>query len=318
MLRPPRCEDYITRRTAVTPAITAECPRFLKFLRQASGGDAALIGFLQRWFGYCLTGITREHALIFLYGPGGNGKGVLLQTIGAILHDYCVTAAMETFTASRGERHPTDLAMLHGARLVITTETEEGQAWAEARIKALTGGDAISARFMRRNFFTYIPTFKLTVSGNHKPVLRNVDDAARRRFNMVPFLYKPSEPDTKLSDNLKDEWPGILRWMIDGCLAWQREGLVPPSSVIEATGAYFFEQDIFAQWIDERCEVGTGLGASNDSLVRSWRSFVVKRGEEPRTSRWLGASLDRLGYRRGRDCDFFRGRGFLGIRPMPE
>src|SRR6266850_943776 len=140
---------------------------------------------------------------------------------------------METFTASLNDRHPTDLAMLRGARLVTASETEEGRAWAEARIKQLTGGDRIAARFMRQDFFQYSPEFKLLVIGNHKPTLHNVDDAARRRFNIVPFIFKPAKPDHKLEQKLLAEAPAILQWMIDGCLDWQNNGLIRPAVVLE-------------------------------------------------------------------------------------
>jgi putative DNA primase/helicase len=173
---------------------------------------------------YSLTGTTREHALLFIYGPGGNDKSVLLNTVSGILGDYCRTAPMDTFTASPGDRHPTDLAMLRGARLVTATETEEGRAWAESRIKQMTGGDPISARFMRQDFFTFTPQFKLTITGNHKPVLRNVDEANRRRFKTGPFLHTPPQPDRELEIKLRAEWPGILEWMVEGCLDWQKNG----------------------------------------------------------------------------------------------
>ena len=202
--------------------------------------------------------------------------------------------------------------------MVMTTETEEGRAWAEARIKALTGGDPISARFMRQDFFTFVPAFKLTISGNHKPALRNVDDAARRRFNVVPFLHKPLTPDKQLPEKLQAEWPGILRWLIDGCLAWQRDGLVRPNVVREATAEYFAEQDMLALWIEECCEQGNGHGDTNTSLFASWRAFAQSRAEEPRNVKWFGTMLERQGFRRGKDCGFFRGRGFIGIRVKPE
>ncbi|WP_052403016.1 phage/plasmid primase, P4 family [Muricoccus aerilatus] len=317
-LRPARQDDHISRSAAVAPSLTAECPLWDAFLLQAAGGDKDLIGFLQRWFGYCLTGITREHALLFVYGPGGNGKGVLLVTVASILSSYATTAAMDTFTVSKADKHPTDLAMLHGARLVMTTETEEGHAWAEARIKALTGGDPITARFMRRDFFTFTPAFKLTVSGNHKPALRNVDDAARRRFNIVPFLHKPAAPDRDLQDKLRAEWPGILRWLIDGCLAWQREGLKQPKAVLDATAEYFAEQDLLAQWIEECCERGKGLGETSSVLFASWCTFAQGRGEGGGTAKWFGTTLGRQGFRRDKDCTLFRGRGFLGLRVIPE
>ena len=207
MLRQADHADGITKLTAVAPAPTADCPRWLAFLDETTGGDADLIRFLQQWCGYCLTGETREHALVFVHGGGGNGKSVFLNTITRIMHDYATTAAMDTFTASKFDKHPTDLAMLRGARLVTASETEEGRAWAEARVKQMTGGDPITARFMRQDFFTFFPNFKLFIIGNHKPVLQNVDDAAKRRFNIVPFTRKPEKPDRELETKLAGEWP---------------------------------------------------------------------------------------------------------------
>ncbi len=200
-LNDPNRDDGITKSTSVAPAGTADCPRWLRFLEETTGNDKELIRFLQQWCGYSLTGLTREHALVFVYGPGGNGK---------ILRHYAATAAMDTFTASHADKHPTDLAMLRGARLVTASETEEGRAWAESRIKQMTGGDRISARFMRQDFFEFVPQFKLTIIGNHKPVLHNVDEAARRRFNIVPFVLQPAEPDRQLEQRLTAEAPAIL------------------------------------------------------------------------------------------------------------
>jgi len=250
-LREPASDDHITKLTAVAPALMPECPMWLAFLDQATDGDNGLIRFLRQWCGYCLTGDTREHALLFGYGSGGNGKGVFLNTVSRIMGDYARNAAMDTFTASATDKHPTDLAMLRGARLVTASETEEGRAWAEARIKALTGGDTITARFMRQDFFEYVPHFKLTIIGNHKPVLKNVDDAAKRRFNVVPFVHKPAKPDLQLEHKLKAEWPAILRWMIKGCLDWQLHGLVRPDVVKNSTAEYFSEQDTVSQWVSD-------------------------------------------------------------------
>ena len=313
-LRAANQADYISRITAVTPNIRISCPAWLEFLTEAAAGNPALVDFLQRWFGYCLTGITREHSLLFVYGPGGNGKSVMLTTVAGIMGAYAATAAMDTFTASHSDRHPTDLAMLDGARMVIATETDEGRAWAEARIKALTGGDAITARFMRQDFFTFTPAFKLTISGNHKPTLSNVDDAARRRFNIAPFLNKPAHPDPHLVETLQREWPGILRWMIEGCLAWQREGLSRPKVVLAATEDYFAEQDVLAQWVDECCECDGRIGDTRKNLFNSWRTYATDRAEDPHNSKWFTTMLEREGYLRAKDCDLFRGRGFRGIR----
>jgi putative DNA primase/helicase len=254
-LRPADPADMITKSTAAGPAAEPNCPVWLNFLKEATGDNSKMTCFLQNWCGYCLTGLTQEHALVFIFGPGGNGKTVFLNVLTGILGTYATTAAMDTFTVTGGSQHPTDLAMLHGARLVTASETEESRTWAESRMKQITGGDPITARFMRRDFFTYIPQFKLTMAGNHKPILRNVGHAARRRFNMVPFTFTPTEPDKQLEEKLKPEWPAILRWMIEGCLHWQQSGLERPQCVTEATDAYFAEQDIVGQWLSEECAV---------------------------------------------------------------
>jgi putative DNA primase/helicase len=229
--RAQRPDDYMTRITSVAPG--GECRTFLTVLQRAMAGDAEMVAFLQRMFGYGLTGSTREHALFFCHGTGANSKSVLLSTVSGILGDYHRTAPIETFTASSGERHPTDLAGLRGARLVTSIETEEGRRWAESRIKSLTGGDPVAARFMRQDFFEYVPQFKLVIAGNHKPGLRAVDEAIRRRFHLIPFTVTIplEERDQELTDKLKGEWPGILAWMVKGCLEWQRQGLRPPEAV---------------------------------------------------------------------------------------
>jgi putative DNA primase/helicase len=238
-LRPASPRDYITKLTAVAPAETADCPVWLNFLNEVTRQDQAMIRFLQQWCGYSLTGDTREHALAFVIGPGKNGKTTFLETVSGIMNEYATTAPMETFTYSQFERHPTDLASMRGARMVTASETEEGRSWAEARIKQLTGGEKISARFMRQDFFEYVPQFKLTIIGNHRPNLRNIDDAIRRRFNLVPFEFTPPIPNKNLRNELRAEWPGILRWMINGCLDWQRNELTPAPSITEATNRHF-------------------------------------------------------------------------------
>ncbi len=318
-LRPARQEDGITRSVSVVPPDTAECPLWLKFLDETTGGDAGVVRFLQQWAGYSLTGDTREHALAFAYGPGGNGKSVFINVLTGILQAYAVTAAMETFIASQGEKHPTDLAMLRGARLVTASETEEGRSWAEARIKALTGGDDITARFMRQDFFTFRPTFKLTIIGNHKPTLNNVDDAARRRFNLIPFIRKPAVPDRQLEDKLKAEWPDILRWMIDGCLDWQTNGLVRPEAVQAATEAYFDEQDLISEWMEEKCIVdrhNTNRMATTQELFTSWTAYAKAANEPSGKEKAFAQKLEKEGFSRKAKVPSFgggRARGFSGI-----
>jgi putative DNA primase/helicase len=207
-LREHRPEDYMTKQAAVSPK-KGKCPLWKKFMATVTGGDEKLQRYLQRVSGYCLTGDTSEQELFFFYGSGHNGKGVWVLTVSGILADYHTSTSIETFTVSQGERHPTELAGLMGARLVTSAETEEGRRWSEARIKEMTGGDKISARFMRQDFFNFFPQFKLLFSGNHMPALRTVNKAITRRFNRIPFTVTiPSEEvDTELSKKLKAEWP---------------------------------------------------------------------------------------------------------------
>jgi putative DNA primase/helicase len=278
-LRAARREDYITKCTAVTPG--GDCPQWLAFLDRAMGRDGDLRLFLQRVAGYSLTGITYEHALFFGYGTGGNGKNVFINTIAGLIGDYAATAPMETFIARNTDHHPTDLAGLRGARLVTASETEEGRRWAESRIKALTGGDSIAARFMRQDFFTYSPQFKLFIIGNHKPSLRAVDEAIRRRMNLIPFTVTIplEERDEKLSEKLKSEWPGILAWMIEGCLEWQGEGLAQPEAVRNATDQYLAAEDAIALWLDECCTQHGNDSAASSALFLSWRTWAERAGE---------------------------------------
>jgi putative DNA primase/helicase len=317
-LRESSQHDGITKSTSVAPDDSGDCPQWIRFLEETTGGDKELIRFLQQWCGYSLTGITREHALVFVYGPGGNGKSVFLNIVTNILKSYATTAAMDTFTASAADKHPTDLAMLRGARLVTASETEDGRAWAESRIKQMTGGDRISARFMRQDFFEFTPQFKLTIIGNHKPVLRNVDEAARRRFLIVPFEHKPEKPDRELEQKLMQEAPSILRWMIKGCLDWQTHGLVKPASVLAATEEYFSDQDLFEHWLEEECSCAPGnnnVSETSSALFKSWRDYSLSAGNSPGTQQSFKDQMIRHGFK------FYRGRKareFFGVRLKPK
>ena len=221
---------------------------------------------------------------------------------------------MDTFTANRQPAHETELARLRGARLVVANETEEGRAWAESRIKALTGGDKIAARFMRQDHFEFRPQFKLVVVGNHKPSLRNVDEAMRRRLLIVPFERKPEKPDPKLEEKLRSEWPGILRWMINGAVAWQATGLPRPAAVLDATKEYFSEQDLFGEWLEANCDADPLADhlAYSGELYESFVEFASAAGEDRVTRKAFSMELRKRGFvpRRlsgGR-------RGFNGIR----
>ena len=314
--------DYITKSTAVAPAETASCPRWLQFLDEATGGDVALIRFMQQWSGYVLTGDTTQQALVFLFGDGGNGKSVFVNAVAGVLGDYAATAAMDTFVASQTERHMAELAMLRGSRLVTASETEEGRFWAESRIKQLTGGDPITARFMRQNFFTYMPAFKLMIVGNHAPKLKQVDAATRRRFIMAPFSRRPQTPDRSLERKLRDEWPGILRWMIEGCLDWQENGLIRPACIEEATASYFDDQDLLGDWLSQCCELGDGKKAPSGRLFGSWQAYAIENFVEPGSIGSFSQALEKRGLCLLKNVPTGIGsqrrRGFRGIALIDE
>jgi putative DNA primase/helicase len=309
-IREHRRDDYCTKIATVSPH--GDCRRWRSFLDEIMGGDRECVDYLQRVFGYGLTGSTRDHCLVFFYGHGANGKSVMLNTVASILGDYHTTAPIETFTASTIDRHPTELAGLRGARLVTSVETEEGRRWDETKIKTLTGGDRIKARFMRGNFFEYQPQFKLIIAGNHKPALRTVDEAIRRRFHLVPFevTIPPEKRDAGLTERLKAEWPGILRWMVDGCLMWQRDGLKPTKAVRDATAEYLEAEDAVATWLADCCTLDVNARESSTALFGSWAGWARTAGEPIGSQRSFSQKLE------GRFTPHRteKGRGFLGLK----
>jgi putative DNA primase/helicase len=312
-LRAHRPEHYMTKITAVAPDGT--CPLWKQFLQRITDGNRELQTFLQVICGYALTGITTEHALFFFHGLGANGKSVFINTVSGILGDYHRTAPMETFTAT-GDRHPTDLAGLRGSRLVTASETEEGRKWAEAKIKALTGGDKISARFMRQDFFEYQPQFKPWIAGNHRPGLRSVDEATRRRFNLVPFAVTipPAERDQQLTEKLRAEWSGIFAWMVQGCLLWQKHGLQRPEAVRAATDDYLASEDALSAWMDERCIRKPDAFETSERLFRSWTDWAGRAGEPLGSLKRFSQALKDRHFAPHRTNTQ---RGFYGLQVVP-
>jgi putative DNA primase/helicase len=320
---------YCTKITDIAPV--GDSQLWQAFLDKVTAGDKELQAYIKRMCGYWLTGSIREHALFFIYGPGGNGKGVFLNTVSAAMGMYHVVSPAQTFAEQKNQRQETELARLNGARLVISQETEQGQYWAEARIKSLTGGDKIAARFMRGDYFEFDPKFKLCIVGNHKPQLRAVDDAMRRRFNLIPFDVRiaPEEKDPNLAEKLKAEYGGILRWMIEGCLEWQREGLNPPEKVLAATSEYLDSEDTIGLWLADMCitpdsyrsdearrkaaavrTVGSAETALK-ALFKSWKEYAEASNFPRKNNKFLGEQLANRGFKKGRDM---RGAFFKGIR----
>ena len=296
-IRPGDRGAHMTKITAVAPG--GDCPTWLRFLDTATAGDTELIGFLQRMAGYALTGSTRDHALFFVYGTGGNGKGTFLNTLQWILGDYARSAPADMFTERKHEAHTTELARLMGARLVAAQETEEGKRWAEAKIKALTGGDPITARFMRQDDFEYIPQFKLVMTGNHKPGLRNVDEAIKRRLHLIPFTVTiPAERrDTGLGERLRAEAGGILSWCIEGCRQWQERGLAAPAAVLAATSEYMEQQDVLGLWMDEAIDQVAGFSVRRGDLYKSFKAWAEGAGEYVLPQKRWVAAMETRGFR---------------------
>jgi putative DNA primase/helicase len=297
---PHEADHHMTRITA--SSVGGECPLWLAFLAKVTNKSTELCEYLQRVSGYCLTGLTTEHAMFFAYGTGRNGKGVFLNTLAAIMGDYGRISPVGTFTAATYDRHDAELAFLQGARLVTAQETEEGRQWAEARVKSLTGGDPITAHFMRQDYFTFIPQFKLFIAGNHKPGLRNIDEAIKSRFNLVPFevTIPKNERDIELPEKLRGEWPGILQWAVDGCLAWQRSGLQAPDVVRKATDNYFEAEDSMGLWIAEACLTGEWRWGSSAELFKSWSAWARTAGEPAVSQKRFGDALESRGFPRKR------------------
>lgn len=253
LMKDPDPSLYLSKSTVVSPL--GAVPRWQKFREEVTGDGIEYQPFLQRVIGYCAGGSTYVHAMFFLQRAGGNGKGIFLNTIAAFMDNCAKIAPMETFTESKSDRHLTELAMLQGTERVFGQKTESGRAWVENKIKLLTGGDPISARFMRQDIFTFVPKFKLLISGNHMPTLQNIDEAMRRWLCLLPFTQtvKGIERDPPLAQTLKHEYEGILQWIVEGAMAYEDEGLAPPQIVPDATSVYFAEEDVFQEWLSECC-----------------------------------------------------------------
>lgn len=333
----PRRDDHITRMTA-TGASADDCPLWRRFVLQIMGGvvpeglnpttaevDAAyalpenaaavnLVRFLQRATGYSLTGDASEQCLFIAYGSGGNGKGVFFNTVKAILGTYGTGARVETFVDRKAGSIPNDLAALAGARFVLCSEPEENAELDEGLIKMVTGQDTVTARFLNREFFDYIPQFKLWMMTNHKPKIKGTDNGIWRRMRLIPFEVSiPKEKqDMTLSERLRAEYPGILRWMLEGMKAWRKERLSPPPEVIAASAHYRREMDVLADFLEDRCEAEMMATASNSELYASYQEWAKDNGMRPRSQAVLSRSLVSRGFKQSSDRS--AGRQWEGLR----
>lgn len=284
-LSPPDPSLLTSRIATASPG--GEAPRWITFLAELTAGDADLAGYLQRLAGYCLTGSTREQSLFFLLGAGANGKSVFVAVLRSVLGDYATTAVSDLLTDSILSRHPTEIASLRGARFVIVPEVERRARFAESRMKALTGGDQVAARFMRQDLFTFTPQFKIMITGNRVPELASVDEASRRRLQIIPFgqVVPAEKRDPLLVDKLLSERDGILAWAINGCLDWQLLGLQPPPSVRDLSGFYLDAQDLVGRFIDARCEGDASFAEGSSELFLNWSAWCREQAEPPGSQR---------------------------------
>ena len=309
----PEPGDYCTKSTSVTPS-ERDHPIWTEFLVRVTGGDEGLQKWLQKISGYALTGITVENALYFLYGTGQNGKSVFLNTIAGVMGDYAKSAPAEMLYARSNDRHPTELARLRGARLVHISELDDHRPWNEAKIKALTGGDTVTARFMRQDFFEFTPEFKIFITANHMPSLRRVDEAIRQRFNIVPFscTIPPLERDLSLFENLKAEWSSILGWMVEGALEWVQFGLIQPACASELTRDYLAEEDSLSVWMAECCKLAPRAFTTTMELFGSWEKWAKSNGEPVESVKRFSQGLKELHLISKRQSGTGRW-GFVGI-----
>ena len=293
--------------------LSKAAPLWDKFLRRVTNDDPELMSFLQRAAGYALTGDTSEHCLFFLHGDGRNGKSVFLNTLEYVLGDYGSVARPDVLMAKKyGEAIPNEIAALVGVRFVSTTETGSGKRFAEAMLKQYTGGDTISARFLHAEFFTFKPQFKIFLASNHKPIIRGQDVAIWERIYLIPFTayIPPEERDKRLGEKLKKEADGILRWAVEGCLMWQRDGLNPPDIVRAATEEYRQEMDVLGEFIEDRCIIKDDARVNNADLWNAYMDWCEENKERyPLSRRDFKKELERRGLEQKRK----RSRYYLGI-----
>jgi putative DNA primase/helicase len=289
----PNPEQLHTRSTKVAPDPEMDTPRWVRFLAQTFGGDEELLRYVQRMAGYSASGSVKWHVLPFLHGPGGNGKGVFLNVLRAILGDYAATAP-NAFLMAGGQRHETEIARLHGLRLVIASEVNQDAKFDEAKVKELTGGDGLTARFMRQDHFTFEPTHKLWLMGNHQPRVSAGGQSFWRRLRLMPFTRTPDEVIEDLDLLLiAEEGPGILAWVVQGAVDVFAHGLRDPDSVKAATAQYAAEEDALARFLDEACIVGGGaqVRTVTEVLRSAYEKWCRAEGEDPMPSRQLGREL---------------------------
>lgn len=275
--RPHERNDLITKKIEVTYDPKADCPKWQAFLDRVLDHNQELTEFLQRAIGYSLTGDTREQVLFVLYGSGANGKSTFLQTVKDLLGCYSRALPPESLLVDKTRKGGpfNDLAMLRGMRFVITLEIEDGATMAESLVKGMTGGDTLSARKLYHEFFDFMPTFKIFMATNHKPIVKGTGEAIWRRIRLIPFVVTipPEERNKNLRQELNAELSGILNWALAGLDKWKTSGLNNPKEVTLATNEYRHEMDIMLEFLEDHCEMGVNHYVEIQSLYSAYCSW---------------------------------------------
>ncbi|GAB3459124.1 phage/plasmid primase, P4 family [Actinophytocola sediminis] len=262
--------------------------------------DEQVRAYLARVFGVAMLGRVREHTLPILTGTGGNGKSVCVDAVLAAFGNYGITVDPRLIMRTKQDRHATYLADLHGARLVVTSETNEGEVLAAATVKRLTGGDTIRANRMRENTFEFAPSHTLIYITNHTPQVSADDRALWRRLSVVPFDVTVTTPDVKLPEKLKAHLPAVLAWVYRGWLDYLGQGMNPPAAVLERTETYRSESDPLSQFITEECVTGPMIKVKAKALFETWAMWAMRSGQQPMTQNEFGKRMgDRFERKRG-------------------
>ncbi len=308
LLREAKRENLITKQAHVVYDTKSQCPTWIKFLDRIFDSDVEVIAYIQRAIGYSLTGDTSEQCMFMAVGTGCNGKSLMLNVISALLGDHAMTAQSDTLMAkSNSSNLNNDVARLRGARLVATSETEDGRRLAEGNIKQLTGQDSITARHLYGEFFEFVPMFKLWLSANHRPIISGDDYGIWRRISLIPFniTIPESERDGKLFEKLSFEYSGILNWAIQGCLDWQKMGLAAPGAVRGAVENYRGDMDSFGGWLEACCEVVKAKKCAASGLYASYRVWSLENGLYPLSAKRMGQKLVERGFNKHKSSGIF-------------
>lgn len=292
----PHCrDDVITKLVNIRYDPEAVCPKWSKYVLDIMCGNEQLAEFFQTTIGYALTGYTSEDKLFILYGGGANGKSTLFNTLKELFRPYVCVAPPGLLLSSRTERHPVELADLHGARIVITSETNRGIKFDEAKVKALTGRDWIKARYLYKDFFEFMPTHTILLSTNNRAEIDEDTEAMWRRIAEIPFKAKfPVGAPRTITDYdrvLVQEGPGILNWVIEGAMRWRAEGLRLPIQVRAAVAEYRREMNSFQRFFDECCLIGPDQSVKSSIIYERYCIWCRHNGRVPDTVTRFGSLM---------------------------